>query len=128
MGNKMDLKNCIKLKACTEAAKENGLKLPCETCKHFIPRPKSELGLNNKMEKKMSNKLTDLNDHLFEQLDRLSKASTGDDLGNEITRAQAMCGVSMQIINNAALALKAHTTINTGMQKRAPKMLEANDE
>lgn len=120
--------DCIKLKACTEAAKENGLKLPCETCKHFIPQPKSELGLNNKMEKKMSNKLTDLNDHLFEQLDKLSKASTGDDLCNEITRAQAMCGVSTQIINNAALALKAHTTINTGMQKRAPKMLEANDE
>jgi len=127
--NKMDLTNCIKIKACAEAVKEQGIKkLPCETCKHFIPRPKSKLGLNNKLEKKMSNKLTDLNDHLFEQLDRLSKASTGDDLGNEITRAQAMCGVSMQIINNAALALKAHTTINTGMQKRAPKMLEASDE
>ena len=128
MRNNMDFKNCIKLKACTEAAQEQGSKPPCEMCKHFIPLPKSELGLNNKMEKKMSNKLTDLNDHLFEQLDRLSKASTGDDLGNEITRAQAMCGVSMQIINNAALALKVHTTINTGMQKRAPKMLEASDE
>ena len=86
----MDLKNCIKLKACTEAAKENGLKLPCETCKHFIPRPKSELGLNNKMEKKMSNKLTDLNEHLFTQLDRLSKSASADELSNEITRSQAM--------------------------------------
>ncbi len=126
----MDLKNCIKLKACTEAAKENGLKLPCETCKHFIPQPKSEFGLNNKMEKKMSNKLTDLNEHLFTQLDRLSKSASADELSNEITRSQAMCSISTQIINNAALALKAHTTINTGMKKRAPKMLEvsASDE
>lgn len=78
----------------------------------------------------MSNKLTDLNEHLFTQITRLSKAESNDELSNEIIRSQAICGISTQIINNAALALKAHTTINSGMKKRAPKMLEvsASDE
>jgi len=114
--------NCIKFRVCTEASGSE--KLPCETCKYFIPRPKSIPGRNKKMEIIMSNKLTDLNEQLFSQLDRLSKSLTGDELNNEITRAAAMCGISIQIINNAALALKAHTTINTGMTKHVPKMLE----
>lgn len=117
---------CIKFKACTEAS--GSKKPPCKTCKNFIPRPKSIPGRNRKMETAMTNKLTDLNEHLFSQLDRLSKSLTGEELNNEITRAQAMCGISTQIINNASLALKAHTTINTGMTKRAPKMLEVSDE
>lgn len=117
---------CIKFKACTDAAGSG--KLPCKTCRNFIPSPGSVQGRNKKMEVNMSNKLTDLNEHLFSQLDRLSKSLTGDELNTEITRAAAMCGISTQIINNAALALKAHTTINTGMTKRAPKMLEVSDE
>lgn len=56
----------------------------------------------------MKNKLTDLNNHLFAQLERLSDEDlSGEDLSEEIRRAEAVCGVSTQIIANGALALKA---------------------
>jgi hypothetical protein len=56
----------------------------------------------------MKNKLEDLNNHLFEQLERLNDEDlTGDALLSEIDRAKAITGVSTQIINNASLALKA---------------------
>jgi hypothetical protein len=116
-------KDCIKLKACIDAS--NGSELPCETCNHYIPRPGTINDKKIRMDRKMNNKLADLNDKLFQQLDRLNDESISrDDLSTEISRSQAICGVSNQIISNAALALKAHTTLNTGMTKKAPKMLE----
>ena len=55
----------------------------------------------------MKNKLTDLNDHLFEQLERLNDEELSpDDLAKEVTRTDAMMKVSEQIINNANLALR----------------------
>ena len=60
----------------------------------------------------MKNKLTDLNDHLFAQLERLSDESLkGDDLHAEIERSKAITGVSAQIIGNAKLALDAQKTM-----------------
>ena len=74
---------------------------------------------------KMDNKLADLNDKLFQQLERLNDESlTGEDLSTEINRTNAICGISTQIVNNAALALKAHTTLNSGVTGKTPKMLE----
>lgn len=56
----------------------------------------------------MQNKLTDLNNHLFEQLERLNDESlTGEALEQEIGRAKAITSVSSQIIANADLNLKA---------------------
>lgn len=56
----------------------------------------------------MKNKLTDLNDHLFMQLERLSDESLkGDDLKDEIERSKAVIGVSCQVVQNASLALEA---------------------
>ncbi|MBU0969194.1 MAG: hypothetical protein KKC20_01040 [Proteobacteria bacterium] len=72
----------------------------------------------------MKNKLIDLNNHLFEQLERLNDDDLkGDDLAQEIKRAQAMSNCAAQIVNNAALALKAHQAINEGMVNTAPEML-----
>ena len=56
----------------------------------------------------MNNKLTDLNNHLFAEMERLGDESIkGDELKAEIGRAEALAKVSAQIINNGALALKA---------------------
>lgn len=56
----------------------------------------------------VKNKLTDLNNHLFAQLERLSDEDLlGDKLEEEIRRSEAVCDVSKQIIANGALALKA---------------------
>lgn len=58
----------------------------------------------------MKNKLSDLNDHLFAQLERLSDESIkGDELQAEIERGKAITGVSREIVSNAALVLKAET-------------------
>ena len=56
----------------------------------------------------MKNKLTDLNDHLFAQLERLGNEDlSADALNAEISRAKAVSGVASQIIDNAKLALEA---------------------
>lgn len=56
----------------------------------------------------MKNKLSDLNNHLFAELERLGDEDlTGDDLVAEIERAKAVSNVSSQIVSNANLQLKA---------------------
>lgn len=56
----------------------------------------------------MSNKLGDLNDHLFSQLKRLSDGDLKEeDIDIEIKRAQAIVAVSDQVVNNAKLQLGA---------------------
>ena len=56
----------------------------------------------------MKNKLTDLNNHLFEQLERLNDEDLkGDKLKEEIIRAKAMSTISDKIIQNGALILHA---------------------
>jgi len=72
----------------------------------------------------MKNKLIDLNNHLFCQMERLSDEDLkGDRLKEEIDRAKSVSNVAAQIINNANLALKAQTAINDGLIKAAPQML-----
>ena len=56
----------------------------------------------------MKNKLTDLNDHLFAQLERLSDENLSvDEIEKEVKRAEAVVSVSDKIIANAAVQLKA---------------------
>ena len=56
----------------------------------------------------MKNKLTDLNDHLFAQLERLNDEDlTDDQLNKEIQRSKALTDVAKPIIANAQLILDA---------------------
>lgn len=56
----------------------------------------------------MKNKLTDLNNHLFTQLERLSEEGiAAEQIETEARRAEAMVAVSDQILRNAELSLKA---------------------
>lgn len=79
----------------------------------------------------MKNKLIDLNNHLFAQMERLSEEDLkGDDLIQEINRSKAISSIATQIINNAKLSLNAHKAINEGLINTAPEMLgmkEAED-
>lgn len=50
------------------------------------------------------NKLTDLNNHLFEEMERLMDDDlSGEDMKKEIKRANAITSVSNQIISNMRL-------------------------
>ncbi|MBU2963360.1 hypothetical protein KO516_21540 [Citreicella sp. C3M06] len=56
----------------------------------------------------MKNKLSDLNDHLFAQLERLSDETlSAETIEQEVKRTEAIVSVSDQITGNADLQLKA---------------------
>lgn len=55
----------------------------------------------------MKNKLTDLNNHLFAQLERLGDESLAPEkVEEELARTKGIVDISTQIINNATVALK----------------------
>lgn len=56
----------------------------------------------------MKNKLSDLNNHLFAQLERLaSEDLTAEQIDAEVKRAEAIVSIADQITGNAELQLKA---------------------
>lgn len=56
----------------------------------------------------MKNRLIDLNNHLFEELERLNDEDlTGDKLDEEIKRADTITKVSAQIVSAGNLAFQA---------------------
>ena len=56
----------------------------------------------------MKNKLSDLNNHLFEQLERLNDDELMEEgLDQEIARSKALTTVAQQIISNGNLMLNA---------------------
>lgn len=61
----------------------------------------------------MKNTLTDLNNYLFETLERLTDDSLSeDDMKKEITRSQAVNAVAATIVQNGELALKTMKHLN----------------
>lgn len=77
----------------------------------------------------MNNKLIDLNNHLFAEMERLGDEDLkGEDLDKEIERAKAITGVASQIIANGALALKAEqfkSDVISAKDACVPKFLES---
>jgi hypothetical protein len=74
------------------------------------------------------NKLTDLNNHLFAQLERLSDEETvGDKLAEEIERSRAVGGIARTIIDNAKLALEAQKALDDTV-RTLPPVLSIGDK
>jgi len=75
----------------------------------------------------MQNKLGDLNNHLFAQLERLGDEELkGEDLIEEINRSKAITSVAIQIINNGSLVLEGTKMMSNRLDANVvlPKMLE----
>lgn len=74
------------------------------------------------------NKLVDLNNHLFEQLERLNDEDlTSEELDKEIKRTKAITTIGKVIVQNANLALKAakyKADYAPEEEAEVPKMLE----
>lgn len=70
------------------------------------------------------NNLQDLNNYLFEQLERLNEVDK-DNMIDEIKRAQAISGVADRVIDNGKLALEVEKFKDEKMDPRSelPKML-----
>ena len=73
----------------------------------------------------MKNKLNDLNNYLFAQLERLDDESiTGEELNTVIERGKAMTDVAAQIIANSNLQLKAaQIAYEMGIKAPLPTLL-----
>ena len=85
----------------------------------------------------MKNKLSDLNDHLFAQLERLSEETlTPEQISNETKRGKAIVGIADQIIKNAALQVQVAKLVSekgnirpllpdaAGLEALRPKLVE----
>ena len=77
----------------------------------------------------MKNKLIDLNNHLFAQMERLSDEDLkGEELRVEIERSRAVTDVAREIIGNAALALAAAKAQSDGLLRATPLMLSMEED
>ena len=74
----------------------------------------------------MKNKLIDLNNHLFAQLERLGDEDLDqENLEKEIERSKAITSVSKEVISNARLVLDAHIQNGQSIElKKLPEMLK----
>lgn len=79
----------------------------------------------------MKNRLIDLNNHLFSQMERLSDEDlTGDKLREEVERSKSMGTIAQNIIANGRLALNAKIAVHDRLLDGValPKMLEDNNK
>ena len=83
------------------------------------------------MKKGIKNKLSDLNDHLFAEIERLGDEDLkGEELDKEIERARAITGIATQIISNGSLALRAEqfkADIISSKEAKIPGFFESKE-
>ena len=72
----------------------------------------------------MKNKLSDLNDHLFAQMERLGEEGLeGEKLIKEVERTKAMTIVAKDIIENSRLVLDVQKSLGDRLITQVPPML-----
>jgi len=74
----------------------------------------------------MKTSLKDLNEHLFEQLERLNNPDLSkEELDREINRAKAISAVSKSVVSSASIVLRAVELQSEGavMPEQVPDML-----
>jgi hypothetical protein len=72
----------------------------------------------------MKNKLSDLNDHLFAQMESLNdEDNKGEELQEEIKRSSAVSNIAKQIISNANLVLQAEKAKANGQIDNVPESM-----
>lgn len=77
----------------------------------------------------MKNKITDLTNHLFAQLERLSDEQLVDGaLRDEIARAAAVSGVAREIISAGRLVVDARKVLTHGEALQTPIKLLGLDQ
>lgn len=77
----------------------------------------------------MKNSLVDLNEYLFEQLDRLTNDDlTGEELETELKRAKTVSQIASNIVNSTAVILDAQKHkdeyYGSNTQKNVPGILK----
>lgn len=75
------------------------------------------------------NKLIDLNDHLFAQIERLTDEETkGEELKAELARSKALASLSDIVVKNARVILDAEKMRNNGefLPNEFPVMLKTS--
>ena len=61
------------------------------------------------------NKLSDLNNHLFAQLERLNDEDLSDEkIKSEVNRAKAISGIASQVIKSAKVTIDAMKLVASG--------------
>lgn len=77
----------------------------------------------------MKNKLTDLNNHLFAQLERLGEEGlTAERIEQEAGRADAIVSIAEQVIRNADLQLRAANLLATHGDRFKPMLPMIEDK
>lgn len=77
----------------------------------------------------MKNKLSDLNNHLFAQLERLGNEELeGEALQSELNRSNAITSVAKEIISNGRLILDAQKQFDSGNVHRPHELLEVKEK
>ena len=78
----------------------------------------------------MKNTLSDLNNYLFESIERIMDDTLSDEqLTREIKRSKAVTNIAETVIKNGHLALKSAKYVSEyGDKAPMPKMLEADNE
>jgi hypothetical protein len=77
------------------------------------------------------NKISDLNNHLFAQLEKLNDDELkGENLSTEVERARAMSSLASQIISSTKLTLDAMKMANNGEINPVdvPNLLNENND